>query len=97
MRRNEPAVEEDSEFHYTLALAARHSVVRRFLDMLMDRLRESRAQGLQVPGRLRRSLGGHRRILRAVCRRDPRAAELAMRRHLQDIEDVLLQTLDRAR
>jgi len=92
-RRHEPAIEEDSEFHYTLAWAARNSVVRKIVDMLMDLLRDSRAQGLQVPGRLDRSLRGHRRILSAVKRRDPRAAEAAMRRHLREIGDVVLERL----
>src|SRR5213082_4004327 len=32
MRRGEPAMEEDSQFHYALALAARNSVLHRVLD-----------------------------------------------------------------
>src|SRR5467141_2515172 len=50
MRRGEPAIEEDSQFHYALALAARNSVLQRVLDVLMDLLRESRTRSLQVPG-----------------------------------------------
>lgn len=96
MRRREPATEEDTEFHYTIALAARNSVVRKVLDVLMDLLRDSRTRGLQVRGRPRRSLEGHRRIVRAIRRRDPRAAESAMRRHLQEIDEVLLRALDQS-
>jgi GntR family transcriptional regulator, transcriptional repressor for pyruvate dehydrogenase complex len=92
-RRGEPAVEEDSEFHYAIALAARNGVVRRVLDVLMDLLRESRARSLQVRGRPERSLAGHRRILRAIRRREPKAAEAAVRRHLEEIEGILLQKL----
>ncbi len=87
------AVEEDSEFHYTIATAARNQVILRILDVLMDLLRTSREKSLQVPGRLQKSLEGHRRILRAIRRRDPAAAEAAMRRHLEEIEQVLAQTL----
>ncbi len=91
--RGELAVEEDSEFHYTIATAARNQVILRVLDVLMDLLRTSRERSLQVPGRLERSLEGHRRIVAAIRRRDPAAAEAAMRRHLEEIEQVLGQAL----
>jgi GntR family transcriptional repressor for pyruvate dehydrogenase complex len=93
MERDEPAVEEDTEFHYGIALAAQNSVVRKIVDVLMDLLRDSREHGLQVPGRLKRSLRGHRRILRAIRMRDARAAEAAMRQHLREIEDVVVKSL----
>lgn len=95
MLRDEEAVEEDAEFHYTIALASRNTVIRRLVDMLMDLLRDSREAGLQVPGRLQESFKGHRRILRAIRLRDPRGAEAAMRRHLREIGDVVLKDLDR--
>src|SRR5919204_5632081 len=91
MRRGEPAIEEDSQFHYALALAARNSVLQRVLDVLMDLLRESRARSLQVPGRLERSYEGHRRILRAIKRRDSVAAEKAVNQHLSEIEAILMR------
>ncbi len=93
MRRGEQTVEEDSEFHYTIALAAQNTVMLKVLDVLMDLLRDSRARTLQFTGRLQRSLRGHNRILRALSQRDPRAAEAAMRLHLKEIEQVLLRTM----
>ncbi|HUL59456.1 MAG TPA: FCD domain-containing protein [Anaeromyxobacteraceae bacterium] len=89
-RRRESTIAEDSEFHYLVAMASRNSVVNRVVDVLMDLMRESRARSLQVDGRLERSLEGHARILRAIQRRSPRAAENAMRRHLDEIEGLLL-------
>jgi len=91
IRQGELAIEEDSEFHNTIATAAKNRVVLRVLDVLMDLLRESREHSLQVAGRLQRSLDGHRRILDAIRRRDPAAAEAAMRQHLEEIEDILLR------
>jgi GntR family transcriptional regulator, transcriptional repressor for pyruvate dehydrogenase complex len=93
LRRGEQAIDEDSDFHYALALAARNSVVLRVLDVLMDLLRESRSRSLQVPGRPKRSFDGHRRILRAIERRDQRAAEAAVRQHLKEIEEVVVRQL----
>jgi GntR family transcriptional repressor for pyruvate dehydrogenase complex len=93
MLREEPAIQEDSEFHYTIALAAQNTVIRKIVDVLMDLLRDSRAHGLQVPARLRMSFNGHRRVLRAVRLHDPRAAEAAMRRHLREIEGIIMENL----
>lgn len=90
-------IEEDSEFHYAIATAARNRVVLRVLDVLMDLLRESRERSLQVKGRLQKSLEGHRRILQAIRRRDPADAEAAMRHHLEEIEVILLKSAERSR
>jgi len=89
VRRGELAIEEDSEFHYNIARAARNSVIIKVLDVLMGLLRKTRERSLQVGGRLQRSFAGHRRILRAIERRDAAAAEAAMRRHLEQIEEII--------
>jgi len=90
VRQGELAIDEDTQFHYTIATAARNSVVMRVVDVLMDLLRESRERSLQVKGRLQKSLAGHHQILAAIHARDQAAAEAAMRQHLQEIEDVIV-------
>jgi GntR family transcriptional repressor for pyruvate dehydrogenase complex len=92
-QRGESTVEEDHAFHYQVAIAARNGVVRSVIDVLMQLLKETRARTLQTPGRPRRSLEGHRRILSAIRRRDPAAAERAVRRHLEEIEHVVMEKL----
>jgi GntR family transcriptional regulator, transcriptional repressor for pyruvate dehydrogenase complex len=91
MKRGQPTIEEDSEFHYVIGRAARNSVVLKVLDVLMDLLRESRARSLQAPGRPERSYAGHLRVLRAIKRRDPEAAEKAVRKHLEEIESIVMR------
>jgi GntR family transcriptional repressor for pyruvate dehydrogenase complex len=91
--RGEPTIDEDGEFHYQIAIAARNGVVRSLLDVLMKLLRETRVRSLQTPGRPRRSLTGHRRILEAIERHDPEGAEHAVRRHLEEIEDIVMKKL----
>jgi len=86
----EAAIAEDAEFHYSVALASGNSVVLKVLDILMDLLRDTRERSLQVPGRQHKSLAGHRRILAAIKRRDTEAARSAMRRHIEDIEEIVL-------
>lgn len=89
LHQGESAVVEDSEFHYAIALAAGNSVVLKVLDTLMDLLRDSRERSLQVEGRPQKSLAGHRRILAAIKRRDAHAAKVAMRRHIENVEQIL--------
>jgi GntR family transcriptional repressor for pyruvate dehydrogenase complex len=91
--QGELATEEDSSFHYTIALAADNSVMLKLVHLLMDLLREARERSLQVGGRQRKSLTGHRRILAALTQHDPAAAEAAMRQHLLEIEKIVLQKL----
>jgi GntR family transcriptional regulator, transcriptional repressor for pyruvate dehydrogenase complex len=88
--RGEIAIDEDTEFHNTIAHAAKNEVVLNVLEAFMDLLRESREHSLQVEGRLQKSLEGHRQILHAIERGDPAAAETAMRRHIEKIEGIIL-------
>ena len=88
--QGEPAVAEDAEFHYSIALASGNSVVLKVLDILMDLLRDTRERSLQVRGRPQKSLAGHRRILAAIKRHDAEAAKAAMRRHIEDVEEIVL-------
>jgi len=90
LRLGRLAIEEDSEFHYSVAMASGNSVVLKVLDILMDLLRETRERSLQLDGRPAKSLAGHRRILAAIKRHDGEAAKAAMRRHIEDIEEIVL-------
>ena len=90
LRSGELAVEEDSEFHYAIAMASGNSVVLKVLDILMDLLRDTRERSLQLEGRPQKSLAGHRKILAAIKKRDAEAAKAAMRRHIEDVEEIVL-------
>ena len=90
LRQGESAIAEDSEFHYSIALASRNSVVFKVLDTLMDLLRDTRERSLQIEGRPQKSMAGHRRILTAIKRHDAEAAKAAMRRHIEDVQEIVL-------
>jgi len=66
--------------------------VLKVIDILMDLLREKRTRSLQIGGRAQKSLEGHRRILAAIKGRDSEAAETAMRRHIEDVEEIVLNS-----
>jgi GntR family transcriptional repressor for pyruvate dehydrogenase complex len=90
LRDGESAIVEDSEFHYAIALASGNSVVLKVLDTLMDLLRDSRERSLQVEGRPQKSLAAHHRILAALKRHDGEAAKVAMRRHIENVEKIVV-------
>ena len=90
LSQGDAAIAEDSEFHYSIALASGNTVVLKVIDTLMDLLRDTRERSLQVVGRSQKSLAGHRRILAAIKRHDAEAAKAAMRRHIEDIEEIVL-------
>ena len=93
LRSGESTIGEDSEFHYAIALASGNSVVLKVLDTLMDLLRDSRERSLQVQGRQQKSLAGHQRVLAALKRQDSQAAMVAMRRHIKDVQEIVLKTV----
>jgi GntR family transcriptional repressor for pyruvate dehydrogenase complex len=97
VRAGDIAIEEDNEFHYRIATAAKNQVVLRVMDVVMDLLRESRARSLQHPGRAESSLEGHRRILAAIRDRDPDGAAERMRAHIEEIEQFLFPRTERGR
>jgi len=91
--RGELTIDEDTEFHYAIALASHNSTVLQLLNVLMDVLRESRERSLQVKGRAAKSLAGHRRIMSAIKSKNAGVAETAMLRHIEEIEAILLKQL----
>ena len=91
--RGEVTIVEDAEFHYSVALASGNSVVLKVIDILMDLLRDTRERSLQLRGRPQKSLAGHKKILMAIKRRDAEAAKSAMRRHIEDVEEIVLNRL----
>jgi len=91
LQGGESTIPEDSEFHYAVAMASGNSVVLKVLDILMDLLRDTRERSLQIEGRPQKSLAAHVRILEAIKRHDAEAAKAAMRRHIEDVEEIVLK------
>ncbi len=74
---------EDLDFHYVIIKAARNPVLFKILcHDLYPQLRMSRQAHKGVPGRGKRALEEHRRVLVAIEEGDPELAEILMRKHL---------------
>jgi GntR family transcriptional repressor for pyruvate dehydrogenase complex len=89
LKSGQNAIAEDTAFHAVLARATRNHVVVRIMETLNDLLVESRKLTLRQKGRPEVSLAGHEKIVGAIRRRDPDAAATAMRRHIDQIADIL--------
>jgi len=84
-------VQRDSEFHYSLARMAKNRVLERLLFAVVDLLGKTREKYLQTEERKQKSIHGHYHILAAIKNGNGTAARQAMRRHLEDVEDIVFQ------
>jgi GntR family transcriptional repressor for pyruvate dehydrogenase complex len=87
-------VEGDRRFHAALTAAARSTMLAEFMASIADRITESRTESLRQPGRPKRSLAQHQRILDSISLGDPKGAAAAMRRHLRTVAKVRLLDWD---
>src|SRR5438552_10599902 len=83
------AIVEDTAFHAVLARATGNRVLMRIMETLNDLLIESRRLTLKQKGRPQRSIQGHEAVVTALQRRDPDAASIAMRIHIDQIAQLL--------
>ncbi|MBI9083711.1 MAG: FadR family transcriptional regulator [Desulfobacterales bacterium] len=79
-------VELDQAFHVALARATQNGTLLKVVERLNDILSESRAQASRNPKRMKLSVAGHGKILRAVAKGDANAALTAMEKHLRQVE-----------
>ncbi|MBW3098267.1 FadR/GntR family transcriptional regulator [Pseudohoeflea coraliihabitans] len=91
--------EADLSFHLAVVSAARNHLAREFYKMLRNvgvdtRVRVASSSPTTCPKRIAQRDAEHRRIANAIAKRDPDAAEAAMREHLLSVEQ---QINDRAR
>jgi GntR family transcriptional repressor for pyruvate dehydrogenase complex len=89
--------ERDAQFHVAIAEASQNLVLVRVMLTLLDLLAASRRETLSIPGRARRSLEDHERILRGIYDQDPDEALHAMLDHLNSVERSLADLREKAR
>ncbi len=82
---DDPGVEEDSLFHYTIARMTGNSFLMRLLQVINENLTESRDLILRYPNTRSATRIGHRQIVKALRERDPEAARQAMLAHIEEV------------
>jgi len=88
--------ELDAAFHFHLAEAARNRLIVEVLKTVDDILHESRSIAVRTGERRKASMRTHYLIVDALERRDPRGAQEAMTLHLQDVEQVIFGSQEKA-
>lgn len=78
-------VEADLDFHLALAEATQNPLIPLLIDSIIDLLREDRKRSGLVEGGLERGQSFHKKILKAVMRRDAKAARQSMQDHLEQV------------
>lgn len=84
----EAASREDVAFHRAVAEAAHNPLFVIMLDSIGDVMLEIRRATLGIPGRARKGVAAHRKILARVAAHDPDGAREAMREHLLDSDEA---------
>lgn len=83
----------DIEFHIAIAEATNNPFLPRLLEVTMEWMQPSRREELQTRERLQRSIQAHREIYMAIRESEVDHAQEAMAKHVQQIHDVIRQTL----
>lgn len=81
--------ELNERLHARVRAIASHRTAESIIDTLRPRLIRHQYVISLLPGRPTVSLPQHERIIEAICRRDPRAAEAAMRSHIASVIEAL--------
>lgn len=80
----------DMEFHRRLRVLSGNGRAAALLQNLQDQIRIVFATSIAIPGRREKAIAEHRRILAAIQKGDPDAAEQAAREHIRNIREAVL-------
>jgi GntR family transcriptional regulator, transcriptional repressor for pyruvate dehydrogenase complex len=80
----------DQEFHLMLAEFSGNSILYRIMHNLIDLLKEVRKEAMEIPGRQKRSIEEHERIVASVASKNVEQAENEMLNHLESVRSELL-------
>ena len=84
-------VEADCRFHDILYSATHNKTLANIINNLREKFTPFRAISYAYPGRAKRSLEEHRRLVEALAERNPVLAQQVARKHMEKAEQTLLQ------
>ncbi|HHW62093.1 MAG TPA: GntR family transcriptional regulator [Syntrophomonadaceae bacterium] len=89
----ERLVQVDASFHETLYQASRNERLNAIINNLREQIQRFRSASLSYPGRNKKSLDEHRAILEALEARNVTLARQLAQEHIENAENVLIETL----
>jgi GntR family transcriptional repressor for pyruvate dehydrogenase complex len=94
----EAFIEADLDFHLALAEAAGNPIVLSLLDSIVELLREQRMRIFSTGGGPVRGQEHHKKILKAIEKRNPSLARNSMRAHLQQVREdsIVASAMDKS-
>jgi GntR family transcriptional repressor for pyruvate dehydrogenase complex len=88
-------LEADMNFHLAVAAAAHNEVLRNAVQLLRNITRQWLKYKVQMPNVAASVLKRHEAVYRAIASRKPKAARLAMRKHLEETQQLVIQVVER--
>ena len=88
-------LEADMSFHLAIAAAAHNEVLRNAVQLLRNITRQWLKYKVQMPNVAGSVLKRHEAVYRAIASRKPKAARLAMRKHLEETQLLVIQVVER--
>lgn len=89
----EKLVAVDTKFHETLYKASRNDRLSTIISNLREQIQRFRLTSLSVPGRKKESLDEHCSIVEAIQARDVQLARHLAQEHIENAENVLIDSL----
>jgi len=86
-------VEVDTKFHEAMYQASRNERLSAIISNLREQIQRFRLTSLSVPGRKEDSLKEHRSLLEAIQARDIQLARQLAQEHIENAENVLIDSL----
>jgi GntR family transcriptional repressor for pyruvate dehydrogenase complex len=88
-------ISEDNEFHHAIAKATKNGIIIKLVEAIYDMLWQTRENSIKAEQGSKRSLEGHYPILDAIKKGDSYAAYEAMRKHLEEVESLILSYVEK--
>ena len=89
-RNMKKVVEDDMEFHDILYKASRNQRLVGIISNLREQMTRFRSMSMSYPGRLKKTLEEHRRLVEAIAQRDVELAQKLAVEHMENSEQTLL-------
>jgi GntR family transcriptional repressor for pyruvate dehydrogenase complex len=88
-------LEADMSFHLAVAAAAHNEVLRNAVQLLRNITRQWLKYKVQIPNVAASVLKRHEAVYRAIASRKPKAARIAMRKHLEETQQLVIQVIEK--